>query len=73
MNQNHSQRWSFFANPTAAQITVIVNRIRNYKRWAYATIICDKPDHYGVSIGFVVFNIGRTLNWLQQNISPIAN
>jgi hypothetical protein len=34
-------------------------------------IIGIEPGHYGALVGIVVFNIGQTSNWLQQNISPI--
>jgi hypothetical protein len=74
MNQSYSQNWSiFFANPTGAQITEIANRIRHYKRSAYLTIIGNEPGHYGGLVGIVVFDNVRTLNWLQQNISPIVH
>jgi hypothetical protein len=62
MNQNYSENWSFFVNPTAAQITGIVHRIINYKRRVYVMIIGDEPGHYGELIGIVVFNIGGSLN-----------
>jgi hypothetical protein len=73
MNQNLSQNWSFyFANPTNPQIDGIVNRINLFKRSAYVTIIGNEPGHYGALVGIVVFNNARTLNWLQNNISPIV-
>jgi hypothetical protein len=73
MYQNSLNQLVTLPNPSNEESNIIEAGIRNYKRSAYVTIIGNEPGHYGALVGIIELNNAHSLNWLQNNISPIPN